>query len=166
MKPMMMGFLLSAATAMSAFGQAYSQPVRDVEKEARAAVRGVCELSIDPGYGGNLTDCTMSDLNQSLGATVPAGKILVIEDIAATCSKLNTDTTTYLLLRTGGLWKPVPLQLVRTLSNGRQTWISSQTVRMYAKAGENVWLSMDTGNNATQLTSCGVRFQGHLVNAQ
>jgi hypothetical protein len=167
MKKTMIGIILSTAMAVSACAQGYSQPVREIEKAARSAVRGTCDVSIDPGYSGNLTNCSMADLNQNLGETVPAGKILVIEDINATCSKSNADLTTVLNFRTGGnSLKPVPLQLVRTLSNGRQTWISSQTARLYVKAGENVWVSLDAGNNATQLTSCGVRFQGHLVNAQ
>lgn len=166
MKQIMMILLCGAALAAGASAQVYSQPVRDVEKEARSAVRGNCEISVDPGYVSTLTDCALSDLNQILGSTVPAGKVLVIEDISASCAKSNADLTMTLAFRTGGnFWKHLPLQLVRTLSNGRQAWIASVAARMYAKAGENVWIAIDTGNNASQLTSCGVRFQGHLVNA-
>lgn len=120
MKTTMIGLILSTAMAVSAFAQGYSQPVREIEKAARSAVRGTCDVSIDAGYSGNLANCTMADFNQNLGETVPAGKILVIEDINATCSKSNADLTTVLNFRTGGnSWKPVPLQLVRTLSWAR-----------------------------------------------
>jgi len=166
MKTTLMGIILGAAMAASAVAQGYSQPVREMEKEARSAVRGACEISIEAGHSGNSVNCAMADFTQNFGETVPAGKILVIEDIAATCYKSNADLTASLLLRTGNFWKPLPLQLVRTLSNGRQIWISSQQTRLYAKAGENVWASVDASSNVTQSTNCGVRFQGHLVTQQ
>jgi hypothetical protein len=104
-------------------------------------------------------------LNQNIGAVVPAGKVLVIEDLAASCSKSNQDLPLTVFLRFGVYWKPIPLQLERTLSNGRQTWHASQPSKLYVKAGELVYAAVDAGNNATQLVNCGVRFHGHLVNA-
>lgn len=166
MKKLVLTTLFGALLAVSASAQTFSQPMREVEKPARSAVHGRCNLQIDPGYVGNMSTCGLFDATQSIGETVPSGKTLVIEDLAASCSKSNQDLTTSILLRHGTMWKPLPLQLVRTLSNGRQVWISSLAARMYVKAGDSVYISVDTGNNATQLTSCGVHFQGHLVNAQ
>jgi hypothetical protein len=164
MKNIVMLLLLGAA-ATTAFAQSFSQPVREVEKAARGAVTGQCGAAIQQGNGA-IGDCVLFDQELSLGALVPAGKILVVEDVSASCEKASADTWDGLRLVMPGNSKPLPIERQRTSPAGRDYWLASMPMRAYVKAGRKVTMHMYTVGQASQIAACSVIFTGHLVNAQ
>lgn len=99
--------MISAALA-SAFAVAgpadYSQPVKEVEKEARLAVRGTCYLNWNGTEEGS-RDCLIAE--------VPAGKVLAIRSFSVSCesySSGNEGFTKSALVSTDGVhisWLPL-----------------------------------------------------------
>lgn len=129
MKNIVMLFALGAA-APTAFAQTFSQPVREMEKAARGAVTGQCGGAIQQGNGA-IDDCVLFDQELSLGALVPTGKILVIEDVPPTCEKASADTWDGLRLVSPDNSKHLPLVLQRTSPAGRNYWLASMPMRAY-----------------------------------
>lgn len=142
------------------------QPVKEMEKEARSAVHVSCNTSISTGYQFDWGDCTIYSGIANLGQAVPTGKILVIEDISAGCFKFNTDIWSSFYLTGTGITKHMPLQLVGMNASNGQNWISSSPARLYLGAGEGLRLYTRLQDHAVRNAQCGVRLQGHLVNAQ
>ncbi len=142
------------------------QPVKEMEKEARSAVHVSCNTSIATGYQFDWGDCTIYSGIANLGNIVPTGKILVIEDISAGCFKFNTDIWSSFYLIGTGITKHMPLQLVGMNASNGQNWISSLPARLYLGAGEGLRLYTRLQDHAVRNAQCGVRLQGHLVNAQ
>src|SRR4051794_10626415 len=74
------------ALAISAIGSAqYSQPVRDVDKDARGAMVSTCGVTIGIGDPSAKTTVCSLVLEGAIVTNVPAGKILVIDDVSASC---------------------------------------------------------------------------------
>lgn len=79
--------LLPALLAPAAFAQGWSQPVREMEREARSFFSGRCV-----SLGRAQTNCVFTH-GAAATMTVPAGKIMVIED---TSGLVKTSSTTAL----------------------------------------------------------------------
>lgn len=158
-------FVLSTASA-----QTWSQPVREVEKEARSAVVGFCsQMEIPAGYSGSaVITCTYRSImpGSSSMDRVPVGKTLVIEDISGSCTKSGSDAFSSLRIDAGGRPKQLPLTLRATYGNGAQAWYSSTPLRMYAPPDSSVTASASLTTNAAQLAQCALNFSGHLVSVQ
>ncbi len=158
--------LMAGAMSAVAFGQAYSNPVREMEKPGRSVATGLCSLTLLPGYSSDSVECTVAENGQPLGATIPAGKTLVIEDISASCIKGSADPLDSMRLIAGAYTKSLPAVLETTFPGNRQRWISSMPLRIYARPGTQVHFSAGTVNNATAEMNCTVRFTGHFQNVQ
>lgn len=162
---LVLAFTLSAASA-----QQFAQPVRDVEKEARSAVFGYCNPIILAGQTStaNVNNCSLGSVTGASfsNATVPAGKILVIEEASASCSKGATNTWAFAhLFPANGYGRRIlPLELQGT-ENGVQRWATFTNGRLYA-ANTQVRSVVQLVDNATALTSCSIYFTGHVVDAQ
>lgn len=70
-------FALVPCLAATAYGQ-YSQPVREVEKEARSAVSFSCPISWPANHLGAKL-CTLTQ-------PIPAGKIFAVRNVSVRCS--------------------------------------------------------------------------------
>lgn len=125
-----------------------------------------CSNSISTGYQSDWGDCTIRTHTANLGTTVPVGKVLVVEDISASCFKFNSDAWSAFHLTTPEISKNMPLQLFGTNSAGGQNWISSLPARLYVKAGDVLKSYLRLQDHAKNSTQCTVRLQGQLVNAQ
>jgi len=76
--------VLTLALGMPAlFGQTYSQPVREVQKEAYSAIDGSCTTSWIPSQNDTIA-CT--------ALTVPADKILAIRGVSVFCTGRTGDS--------------------------------------------------------------------------
>ncbi len=164
--------IIWGAMSLTVQAQTWSQPVREVEKSARTAVTGNCnDVEV---YGGqissNVVQCNFYPVSRvseaELYTRVPAGKVLVVEDLSVRCYKHNSDGFSGVFFNTGNR-KYIPLQLQSTASGtGRQIYVSSLPVTMYAPAGERVTSSFTMMANANQHASCFVSYYGHLVDLQ
>lgn len=162
---------ISALGAAAAFAQSWSQPVREIEKEARSAVTGFCSnIDISPGFSGSgIVQCSFFSIMPGSPALnqVPAGKILVIEDLSGSCTKPATDSFSQVAFSVAGRSKLVPLILLSTFANGTiQKWIASASVRLYAPPQSTATASVSLNTNTTGLVGCGLNFTGHLVSVQ
>jgi hypothetical protein len=84
--------ILFACAMTAAHAQSWSQPVREVEKEARSAVRGACSGSILANSNvGSGAACSMALANGQSVQAVPAGKHLVVEDVSASCETASDE---------------------------------------------------------------------------
>lgn len=154
-----------AVSALSA--QSWSQPVREIEKEARSAVRGYCAQIMITSGAGTSGPCILSPLiGSGSWNTVPAGKILVIEDVNIRCSKHSSDSFAAIRLQPSLYFRDFNLTLRYTGPDQNQVWGGSFPVRMYGKPDSEVTMSLSMSNNVTGLATCRIDFVGHLVNAQ
>ncbi|MEP7365814.1 MAG: hypothetical protein ABI972_21375 [Acidobacteriota bacterium] len=155
-------------TAAAAAAQGFSQPVREMEKEARSAVRGVCPIQFNAGYSGltAAADCTLSDFTQVIGTVVPQGKILVIEDVSAACQKATADKWAALALNATSQDRYLPLVNQATFSSGYQLLLASERIKLYARGGDKVMAYLNLVGPASLNSACTVRFSGHLVSVQ
>lgn len=96
---------------------------------------------------------------------VPAGQVLVIEDVTAGCTKRPTDQITSFSFDAGPI-KNLPLTLRATLQNGNGVYSSSQLVKMYVPPGDTVTARLWLAAPATGLATCGIQFNGYLASAQ
>lgn len=159
-----------ALVLSTASAQTWSQPVREMEKEARSAVTGSCgQIEVPAGFSGSaIITCTFRSIMPGSIAMnrVPVGRILVIEDISGSCTKAGSDTFSSLRIDAGGRPKQLPLTLRANYGNGAQAWYSSTPLRMYAPPDSAVTASVSLTTNATQMAQCGLNFSGHLVSVQ
>jgi hypothetical protein len=166
---------LALISATAALAQSWSQPVREVEKEARSAVRGACSGSILANSNvGSGAACSITLPDQQSVQAVPAGKHLVVEDISASCETVSGEIIARLSL---GVFPPAPAvawhKWIPLASQGTtgsiapRTWrAASMPARFYAPPGSTLGLNLFSGTPVTAYSSCDVRFAGHLVNAQ
>ena len=168
MRQMTKTLVVCLLTAAAAAAQGYSQPVREMEKEARSAVRGLCRIQYNAGYAGLVAqaDCTLSDLNQTLGTTIPQGKVLVIEDISALCNKAAADKWAGIWLTATGYDKYLALVSQASYPSGTQVLIATTPAKFYGRGGDKVTANINLTGVATMDTTCTVKFAGHLVTVQ
>jgi len=152
--------------------QTWSQPVREVEKEARNAVYGICQDVGVPAGAVSTSPrvCRFKSIFDPPAISnyverVPAGKVLVIEDVHASCLKSNTDNFDSLLFGLNAM-RPLPLQLRANFVNGRQKYSANLLTRMYAPANERISAVVHMTSNSNDTTSCSVSFYGHYVDVQ
>lgn len=131
MKRTLILLLLGAALALSAAAQTYSQPVRDVDSGTRSGAYGYCSLTIPAGFSGSgLQNCTLGTLTGlNLNGTVPDGKILIIEEAAATCRKNSADDWSRMIISSSHGQRLLPLNL-QGASGSTQAWVSHTTGRL------------------------------------
>ena len=159
-------FFALALTA-TAVAQTYSQPVREVEKGARSAVRGTCVLNIYPNSASGQSQCAMWLVTGEAAQAVPAGKHLVVEDLSTYCFTNTGEAYSYLAMSVvppanGQAWsRYIPLQNQATI-NGKVYRSSSVTSRFYAGPGSTLWIGAYTVNAVSSQSQCTVRFAGHL----
>ncbi len=96
---------------------------------------------------------------------VPAGQVLVIEDVTAGCNKRPSDQITSLSFDAGVI-KNLPLTARATLTNGNVVYSSSQLVKMYVPPLDTVTARLWLSAPATGLATCTVQFSGYLTSAQ
>lgn len=163
--------LLLALALPATQAQTWSQPVREVQKEARSAVAGHCNATIAAGYvSSGYQPCNVKSITGAdLGGAVPAGKVLVVEEVSATCFKAVADGWQALSLTgTGSGFSPsrtIPLAKIGTTSP-RDQWVAFAGGRLYLPANAQIVATLFMGGNATLAASCAVSFSGHLVDAQ
>ena len=135
----------------------------DVEKAARAAVFGQCSIAIPIGGFSAVAECSLSNLaGNSIASQVPAGKILVVENVTSTCTKGANDPIAYLVLGNNSFWIDVPTTL-KSSSGGRHAFGGSSPARTYVPAGKTVTALFVLQEFATYPANCIVRFAGHFV---
>lgn len=165
---------LALISATAALAQSWSQPVREVEKEARSAVRGACSGSIQANHNVGSGACSMTLAGEQLVQAVPAGKHLVVEDVSASCETAGGELIARLSL---GVFPPAPAvgwhKWIPLASQGTTGGIAPRTWRtgsipakFYAPPGSTLGLNLFSGTPVTAYSSCDVRFAGHLVNVQ
>lgn len=154
---------LLAASASSA--QSYSQPVREMEKEARSAVRGHCHIQYAAGYASLIaqSDCNLFDLNQPIGTTVPQGKVLVVEDISAACNNATADRWAGLWLNGSSYDKYLPLDVQSTFASGYQFVVATTPAKFFVRGGDKLTANINLVGAASLTNVCNVRLAGHLV---
>ncbi len=166
--------ILFAFAVSAAFAQSWSQPVREVEKEARSAVFGACSGLIQPNANVGSGSCSMTLANGQSVQAVPAGKHLVVEDVSASCETASDELIAKLSLIVfppppavnWRKWIPLANQGT-TGSISPRTWrTGSVAARFYAPPGSTLGLSLFSGTATTGIPACDVRFAGHLVNVQ
>jgi len=167
MKRTLILFSLGAALALSAAAQTYSQPVRDVDNGARSGVYGYCGLSISAGFSGSgLQNCTLLTVTGlNLNGTVPDGKILIIEEAAATCRKNSVDAWSRLIISSSHGQRLLPLT-VQGASGSTQAWVSHTTGRLYVAPNRPVKAQIDMIGNTQHSAYCTISYTGYLVDAQ
>src|SRR5690242_687682 len=89
------------AAALTAPAQSYSNPVREVEKPGKSAVFVACDLNILAGNSISEIECTLVENEQNIGVAIPAGKVLVIEDISVILVKATADVLNGVRLSAG-----------------------------------------------------------------
>lgn len=152
--------VLAAVLLPAAFGQSWAQPVREMEKEARSAFSGSCPIT-----GPGSRDCYFQ-AGGSGAMTVPAGKVLVIEDVSGYCNLPSSTDLFVVALRAsapnaGGVYRPVHYTRVAQGVTGSVRYQASNTTRIYIPAG--MTLRSFTDGNFYQ---CEMYVQGHMVNLQ
>lgn len=151
--------ILTAAAAAATFGQS----------EARTAVFGLCQQVevLSGSSAGNTKTCILRPIvgTAQVMTAVPAGQVLVIEDVTAGCNKRPSDQISSLSFDAGVL-KNLPLTARATLSNGNVVYSSSQLVKMHVPPGDTVTARVFLAQQATGLVTCGVQFNGYLASVQ
>ncbi len=155
-------------TAAAASAQGYSQPVREMETEARSAVRGHCHIQYSAGFSSLVAqaDCNLFDLNQAIGLTVPQGKVLVVDDISAACNKATADRWAGLWLNGSSYDKFLPLDVQSTFASGYQFVVATTPARFFVRGGDKVTANINLVGTPSMTNVCNVRFAGHLVSVQ
>ena len=160
----------------AAYGQTFAQPVREVDREARAAVRGNCIVSIPIGQSvspGSV--CPLETVaGVQLGNSVPAGKILVIEDASATCGRGSSDVVVTLgvtrVIQNPGSTGNVVTRAIPLVSHGAENGVNRlagfTSGRTYYSAFSRVGALLTTVSPATQAATCVLHLTGHLVDVQ
>ena len=168
--------IILALLVPAAYGQTLAQPVREVDREARAAVRGTCTVSLSVGQSispGAL--CTLDTLaNVQLGNSVPSGTILVIEDASATCGRGSLDVVVSLgvtrVIQNPGSTGNLVTRAIPLVSHGTENGVnrlaSFTSGRTYYAAFSRVGASLILASPATQAATCVLHLTGHLVDAQ
>jgi hypothetical protein len=151
-----LAFALAATMVLCASGQTFSQPVRDVENEARNAVEAACSLQWTSAAG--MGSCDLM--------TVPAGKRLAVRHVAVHCfvGPNNRVTSAFLSanLGAGSFPRPLPLSLFSAPNTRYQE--ASLSVFYHADPGKQVqFTAYQTGPDSTP-GNCQVSLGGFLVN--
>lgn len=153
MKHIILILSLGAALAQA---QTYSQPVRDVENEARNAVEASCSLQWTSASGEGFCDLM----------TVPAGKRLAIRHVAVSCfvGPNNRVTSAHLTanLGQGNFFRPLPLSTYSAPNTRYHE--ASLSVFYHADPGKQLrFTGYQSGPDSTP-GNCQVSISGFLVN--
>jgi hypothetical protein len=154
------------AAALTAPAQSYSNPVREVEKPGKSAVFGACDLNILAGNSISEIECTLVENEQNIGVAIPAGKVLVIEDISVILVKATADVLNGVRLSAGLYVKALPMQVETNLSPTRQRLICSIPMRTYVRPGFKVYFQTALLTAATADLTGTVKFIGHFESTQ
>jgi hypothetical protein len=156
---------LALISVTAALAQSWSQPVREVEKEARLSVSGYCSVGWPLGQGDSAKSCVVY--------SVPAGKRLAIRYASVHCSGHtgNNFTTATLNSRVnngqGEIWEYTNLGFSDDPGYEQYEvfrWIS-QPIFHHASAGKEVTFSVRMTGASDQPSQplCTARIQGFLL---
>lgn len=138
--------ILALAALAAASAQTWSQPVREVENEARLAFSASCHLSWTLTEPGGYKLCQFTQ--------TPAGKIFAVRNVSVQCVGRTGDNFAEVTLAGGpqaGNWMIFPLQAAGSLSDGRIVRAASVPAFLHYPQGA--------------AASFGVTFSGTLANA-
>jgi hypothetical protein len=157
-----MMLLLGTATLFT--GQAHAQfssPIHDIDNAARQPV--VFQATVDFNAGSN-----DSGAGRAVAFTVPAGKRLVIETISGQIFVPTGQQVTITVgAQVGGseafYFLPFDSKLANDPPNN-DTYIGTFSVRIYADAGNSVFLDVHRSSSQGDAQFGIVTFSGYLVN--
>ncbi len=157
---------LTIALGMPAlFAQTYSQPVREVDKEAYSPVHGNCPL-----FWGSTEEATRICTIY----TVPADKILAVRQVSVYCSGRSGDNFSVNFQtqsRPGGVYglSYVPLTASASFNPARHPIARASTIPVYHHAAPGSVVRFAVNFDGEQVNAwpagCQLNFQGYLLPA-
>ncbi|MDX2154825.1 MAG: hypothetical protein SFV54_29045 [Bryobacteraceae bacterium] len=130
------------------------------------AVRGQCQTATVVAGNGTIQNCILIPLTGGAGLPkVPAGKVLVIEDVTVRCVKGVNDTLEYVSLVAFPYYREVMPEL-RGTKAGKHVMGGSSLTRVYAGPNTDVKFAVEFINNVTEQANCFMSFMGHYANAK
>lgn len=157
---------LTIALGMPAlFAQTYSQPVREVEKEAYSSVYGNCPLF----WGSSEEVSRICPIY-----TVPSDKILAIRQVSVYCSGRSGDNFAVNLQtqnRGGGVYglSYIPLTASASFNPARHPIAKASTIPVFHHAAPGTVVRFFVNFDGQQVNAfpagCQLNFQGYLLPA-
>jgi hypothetical protein len=156
---------ISALSAAAAFAQSWSQPVREVQKEAYSSTGAYCQISWGAGKPA-FQQCTL--------LTVPADKILAIRQVSVFCTGRTGDIfarpvlATRMANLTPVTYSFAPLQSQPTDQTAHQIGRMAQLpVFQHAGPGTSVVFNLyfDGQQTVGAAPSCDIAIQGFFLPA-
>ncbi|MDX1978830.1 MAG: hypothetical protein SFV51_01075 [Bryobacteraceae bacterium] len=159
--------LVLAAAIPLAHGQTFAQPVREVDRDARASLHGSCTVGVVPGGSDATGLCSFTGPDGASRPGPPQGKFLVLEEASATCTRASGDGLASLAIGNtlGQSLRFLPLSTQGT-ENGFTRMAAFTYGRTYYRPLQSITARLRLAAFATQHASCFVLFSGHLVDAQ
>ena len=156
--------LASALTVVAALAQTWSQPVREVQKEAYSSMGAYCQIVWGP-YAPSAQQCTL--------LTVPAAKILAIRQVSVFCTGRTGDVYAKPTLAsqpnpTSWTHSFVPLQSQPTNQSAHQIGrMALFPVFQHARPGSSVAFSLKFEGQQTSNFApyCDIAIQGFFLPA-
>lgn len=165
--------MLAALALPGAFAQSWSQPVREMEKAARSGAQGTCSVSLPANHNTGNGTCVLRAQDGSELPSVPAGKVLVVEEASAFCESVAGELIARLSFAYSNAQGASYVRYIPLTSQGSTTGVTprtyragSVTTRFYAPAGASLSAHAFSASPVSAYTSCSLSYAGHLVSVQ